>query len=255
MSLKQVVGRAAVEHFWEKFGNHLGLGDVKAATPFVLGLGSGSTVAAFWEELTRSFENRQPKSTQTIIVIPTSIQSRDLVISSCSFTYILGDIEQFPRIDFLVDGFDKIDKQGNMIKGGGAAHVLEKLVALHAAYSLYIGTADKFCQRLGHAQQESIPIEVLPCASACVERTLQSLGGSCVRRSSKGSKMGPTISDNGNILLDWIVPASSPLWEDVQLLDQRVCSLPGVLGCGLFVNLCSRALIIDENGNVSTIKV
>lgn len=255
MSLKQLVGRAAVEYFWEKFGSRLSCENLKDARPFVLGLGSGSTVAAFWEELNRSFKDRHPKLIQRIIVIPTSIQSRDLVISSCSFTYVLGDIEQFPLIDFLVDGFDKIDKGGNMIKGGGAAHVLEKLVALHAAHSLYIGTADKSCQSLGHEQQETIPIEVLPCASAYVERTLQSLGGRCIRRSSKGSKMGPTISDNGNIILDWTLPASSPLWEDVQLMDQRVCSLPGVLGCGLFVNLCSRALIIDKDGNVRTIKV
>lgn len=253
MSPKQLVGRAAAEHFWGEFRDRLEGEDIDGAVPLVLGLGSGSTVAAFWQELARLLQDRRSKPARRIVVVPTSMQSRDLILSSGLATCVLGDIEQFSHIDFLVDGFDRIDKQGNMIKGGGAAHVLEKLVALHAARSLYVGTADKLCPALGHAQQESIPVEVLACASAYVERSLRSLGGTCVRRASNGGKMGPVISDNGNVILDWTLPAASPLWDNPRLLDQTICSLTGVLGSSLFVGLCSKALVMGENGNMSII--
>lgn len=254
MSSKQLVGRAAAEHCWDRFGDRMS-GEPGAAPPLVLGLGSGSTVAAFWQELVQLLRDRSSQPLRRIVVIPTSMQSRDLVLAADPCVYMLGDIAQFPRIDLLVDGFDRIDEQGNMIKGGGAAHVLEKLVALHSTYSLYIGTADKCCRRLGHDQQELIPLEVLPCASTYVARSLQALGGTCARRVSKGGKVGPVVSDNGNIILDWTLPQGLSLWTDPQRLDQLMCSLTGVLGSGLFVGLCSKALVVDEEGGLRTIGV
>jgi len=242
MEEKLKVASAAVTELW----NHL-QGKASERKRLVVGLGSGSTAEAFWNcfknhELTKRHEGH-------IIVIPTSYQSRELVQGSGE-SFILGDLAQFHSIDTLVDGFDRMDQHGAMIKGGGGAHTQEKLVALKSAYNIYIGTKDKLCDRVG-SKDESVPVEVLPAASQHLLDRLGSMDGTdCRIRACKGGKMWPIISDNGNFIADWSIPAENELWKDLDALDQRICGITGVLGSGLFVGLANCVITVDADGRV-----
>ena len=242
MEGKLKVASVAVAELW----NHLKDKNDECKM-LVIGLGSGSTAEVFWNcfkdhELTRRHEGY-------IIVIPTSYQSRELVRNSKE-RFILGDSTQFHSVDVLVDGFDRIDRHGAMIKGGGGAHIQEKLVALKSAYNIYIGAKDKLCDIVG-CRGESIPIEVLPAAGQHLLDQLATISGTeCRIRACKGGKMWPTISDNGNFIADWNVPAENELWKDLNVLDQWIGGITGVLGSGLFVGLANCVIFVDADGQV-----
>lgn len=57
---------------------------------------------------------------------PAGFQSKQLIIAA---NLTLGDIDQYPRIDVTIDGADEVDTALNCIKGGGACHLREKVLA------------------------------------------------------------------------------------------------------------------------------
>ncbi|PJF18282.1 Ribose-5-phosphate isomerase [Paramicrosporidium saccamoebae] len=123
--------------------------------PFVFGLGTGSTVAEFWPIFHKYLQTTNQKN---VVIIPTSHQSKQLVLSS-SCRYPLVEPQQYPTVDCLVDGFDEIELcQGGMLKGGGGAHTLEKLVAQCSKHTIYIGTYEKVGEKLGN-REVAIPVE------------------------------------------------------------------------------------------------
>ena len=90
----------------------------------LVGLGSGSAVAAFVNELGKRIKNENLK----ISGIPTSMQI-ELIAKSNGI--ILESTELIPKIDIVIDGADQIDKNNIMIKGGGGAHFREKIIEFH----------------------------------------------------------------------------------------------------------------------------
>lgn len=56
-------------------------------------------------------------------------QSKELIVKAGLH---LGDVDQFPVIDITIDGADEVDHQLNVIKGGGACHLREKVIPLRA---------------------------------------------------------------------------------------------------------------------------
>ncbi|KAG2743758.1 nagb/rpia/CoA transferase-like protein [Suillus brevipes Sb2] len=60
------------------------------------------------------------------VFIPTGFQSKELIVMS---NLNLGDVDQFPTIDVTIDGADEVDLDLNCIKGGGACHLREKVLA------------------------------------------------------------------------------------------------------------------------------
>ena len=92
----------------------------------IIGVGTGSTILILMEKL-KTFLALQGYEPHQLIGIPTSTQSSELIID-CGMT--LGSLLQYPTIDFGFDGADEVDSTGHyLIKGGGAAHFQEKLVA------------------------------------------------------------------------------------------------------------------------------
>ena len=86
----------------------------------VLGFGSGSTVAPLAGMLGRLYA--------TIKAVPTSQQSLQLILQNCPEHY--QPLELTDEVDVTIDGADVVDlKRKIIIKGGGAAHVQEKIVA------------------------------------------------------------------------------------------------------------------------------
>ena len=91
----------------------------------VVGLGTGSTAAYFVEELGRRIAEEQLEITGVTTSNVTSSQARALGIP-------LASIDEVDYVDLTVDGADEIDSSLNGIKGGGAALLMEKIVATYS---------------------------------------------------------------------------------------------------------------------------
>lgn len=195
----------------------------------VVGLGSGSTLAYFIEEL----GVRRRRGRLHIVGVPTSYQARFLA-KECGIP--LYDPIDIDSVAIAVDGADEVDPSGNLIKGAGGAHVIEKLVAACAKRFVVVVDESKQVTTLG--ERTSVPVEVIMPALSFVMRRLLELGGQPTIRTGKG-KLGPVISDLGHPIID---VAFGPI-ADVIRLDQQLNNLPGVLGHGLFVGMTDQVII------------
>ena len=187
----------------------------------VVGLGTGSTVA--WT--IKRLGERVRDEGLDFWGVPTSFQAENLAIAS---GIKLTTLNSHPVLDLAIDGADQVDHKLYVIKGGGAAHTREKVVACSARRFVIVADESKYAELLTW----SVPVEVLPFALRLVERRLVELGGKPVLRLGK-MKDGPVITDNGNIVMD----VDFGVIEDPQGLAARISPIPGVVEHGIFDNL------------------
>ena len=198
-------------------------------TGTVVGLGSGTTLAYAIQELGRRVQAGRLR----IVGVPTSYQARLLGLES---GIQLRDSMDVDAIDITLDGADEVDPKGNLIKGGGAAHCTEKVVAAMSKRLVIIVDETKIVQQLG--TRFAVPVDVFPAGLAFAMRCLRDIGGQPAIRFGKG-KIGPVISDLGNIVVDVkFAPMADPT-----RLDQQINAIPGVVGHGLFIGLCNQVVI------------
>lgn len=195
----------------------------------VVGLGSGTTLAYAIRELGLRVRDGRLK----IVGVPTSYQARLLAVENGIPIRESMDVDS---IDITIDGADEIDPPGNLIKGGGAAHCTEKVVAAASRRLIIIVDESKIVTQLG--TKFAVPVDVFPAGLALAMRRLRDLGGQPAVRTGPG-KIGPTISDLGNIVVDVRFPGIA----DPADLDCRINAIPGVVGHGLFVGMCSQAIV------------
>ncbi len=202
---------------------------------FVVGLGSGSTAAFAIEALGERIKSEKLR----VLGIPTSYQAFLLAVD-CRIP--VTTLDEHPEIDVTIDGADQITPELNLIKGMGAALAREKIVAAASKLNIIIADEKKKVNRLGENSQ-SVPIEVLPFAISLAKRKIIGAGGKPVVREGKG-KLGPVITDNGNVILD------SYFGEIVRPdeLEVKVKMIPGVVETGFFVGLTDIAYIGASNG-------
>lgn len=105
--------------------------------------------------------------------IPTGFQSKELIVKA---GLNLGDVDQFPSIDVTIDGADEVDSDLNAIKGGGACHLREKVLAEAAQDFILVADSRKDSKLLGEKWKRGVPIEVAPFAWAKVMRNIQKMG-------------------------------------------------------------------------------
>lgn len=105
--------------------------------------------------------------------MPTGFQSKELIVKG---GLNLGDVDQFPLIDVTLDGADEVDDALNAIKGGGACHLREKVLAEAATEFVLIADARKNSKVLGSMWKQGVPVEVAPFAWASVLQKLQKMG-------------------------------------------------------------------------------
>ncbi len=146
-------------------------------------------------------------------------------------------LDEHPVIDVTIDGADQLTPELFLIKGGGAALAREKIVASASKLNVIIADETKKVKLLGENNQ-FVPIEVLPFALPIVKETIVAMGGKPVVREGKG-KLGPTITDNGNAVIDAyfgeiVNPAE---------LAVKVKMIPGVVETGFFIGLTDIAYI------------
>ena len=197
---------------------------------FVVGLGSGSTAAlaiqALGEKIKREHLN--------VLAVPTSYQA---FLLAAKHGIAVTTLEEHGVIDVTIDGADQIDPKRNLIKGMGAALAREKIVASASKQNIIIADESKKVNALGE-NGHPVPIEVLPFAIALAKRRIEAVGGTAVLREGKG-KVGPVITDNGNVVLDAVFGVIRNAAE----LEVRLKMIPGVVETGLFICLATTAYI------------
>jgi len=208
---------------------------------FIVGLGSGSTAAFAIEEL----GERIKKEKISIMGIPTSYQAFLLAVE-CGIP--ITTIDEHPLIDVTIDGADQSTLELNLIKGMGAAMAREKIVAAASELNVIIVDQQKKVKLLGENGQV-VPVEVLPFAISLVKKKLADIGGKTNLREGKG-KLGPTITDNGNAILDTAFGAI----ENPAELAVKIKMIPGVVETGLFIDLTDIVYVGSTDGSVEKIE-
>lgn len=208
----------------------------------VLGLGSGSTAALMIQELGAKLRRGELKD---IVGVTTSFQGEVL---AAELGIPLQSLNAVARIDLAIDGADEVDPALQLIKGGGACHVQEKLVACRADRFVVVVDASKLVDTLNLGFL--LPVEVLPGAWRQVKGQLGEMGGDAQLRMAV-RKAGPVVTDQGNLVLDVTFAGGIP---DPLGLEKDINNLPGVLENGLFVNLTDQVLVGEIADGVVSVR-
>ena len=213
----------------------------------ILGLGSGSTAALMIEALALKIKSGEIKD---IVGVTTSFQGEVL---ASELGIPLKSLSAVSEIDLAIDGADEVDNKFQLIKGGGACHVQEKLVAAIANKFIVVVDSTKLVEKLN--LNFKLPVEVLPSAWKQVQKALLDLGGKGDLRMAQ-KKAGPIVTDQGNLILDLTFRNGI---NQPELLESQINNIPGVLENGLFVNLADEVLVgkveNDEVGFESISKI
>lgn len=201
-----------------------------------VGLGTGSTIAY----AIRALGRRVREEGLRIQGVSTSFASERLAREVGIPRTTLDDVE---RLDLALDGADEVDSHFNLIKGGGAAHTREKVVARQAERFVVLIDPSKQVEQLGRAMP--VPVEVLPMAATPTMRVLERLGAVPELREAE-CKDGPVITDQGF----WVIDAHFEGIDRLRALDRALNDLPGVLGHGLFLGMATDVLIGRSSGEV-----
>ena len=203
----------------------------------ILGLGSGSTAALMIKSLADEIHSGKLKN---IRGVATSFQSEVLALE---LGIPLIDLASVSQIDLAIDGADEVDPGFQLIKGGGACHVREKLVASKAQQLLIVVDETKMVQNLN--KSFPLPVEVLPNAWKYVKDRISEMNGcSTLRMATK--KAGPVVTDQGNLILDVLFNDGIKNPKDI---ERSINNIPGVLENGLFVDITDKVFVgkIENN--------
>ncbi len=199
-----------------------------------IGLGTGSTVFFFIERLIQ-----RCKEGLKIRAIASSEQSFQQAKAG---KIPMLDIDTVTALDLAIDGADEIDPQKRMIKGGGGAHVREKIVATMSHEMIVIIDESKLVTALG---KHKLPVEVLPFARNAILHHIDKAGYQGeFRKKTDGSLFA---TDNGNFLIDIHFDT---LRKNPEQDHETLLHVPGVVDTGFFFNLAGRVIVGFDDGRV-----
>lgn len=193
----------------------------------VVGLGTGSTSAHVVRLL-----GERVRAGLAVTAVPTSEATRALAEHEGIPLVALDDVA---AVDVTIDGADEIDPALDVVKGGGAALLHEKIVWAASRRCVVIADAGKRVARLGTVP---LPVEVIPLGWRHVARRLEALGARVARREVHGLAHA---TEEGNYILDGRFPAI----DDAAALGRAIRAITGVVEHGLFVGMASVAVIGD----------
>ena len=207
----------------------------------IVGLGSGSTAAIMIKTLANKIKAGELKN---IRGVPTSFQSEVLALE---LGIPLIDLASVSQIDLAIDGADEVNPDYQLIKGGGACHVREKLVASKADKLLIVVDQTKLVENLNEVFP--LPVEVLPSAWKQVKDVIEKMDAKCNLRMAE-KKAGPIVTDEGNLILDVLFNGGIKNPKKIELL---INNIPGVLENGLFIDLTDKVLVGKIVNNQTTV--
>jgi ribose 5-phosphate isomerase A len=184
-----------------------------------VGLGTGSTVA----HLLPALAARGLRGVRCAATSPATERA------ARALGLVVLTLDELGTLDIAIDGADQIDPRGWLIKGGGAAHTREKIVAAAARRFVVIASAEKAVPAL----MAPVPVEILRFGS---HATLSAIAPAQLR------EVPP--SPDGNLIADYLGPV-----EDPERLSARLSATPGLVEHGLFApSMVSDILIAGADG-------
>ncbi len=207
-----------------------------------IGLGTGSTAMP---AVRRLAERIADGTLSDIKAVATSFQTKIACENLSIPVYSMNSRETEGELDLAIDGADEISPEKNLIKGGGAALLLEKIVAYNAKIFAVVADESKAVPHLG--TKFPLPVEVIPEARIPVANAIRKLGAAVHLREGI-RKAGPVITDNGNIILDllWDTPPDPAAMED------ELNKITGVVENGLFTR--SKPIVFIAAGTNTVIE-
>jgi ribose 5-phosphate isomerase A len=202
-----------------------------------LGLGTGSTAARFVDLV-----GQKVKAGLKLRCVPTSEATR---AQAERLGIPLITLDQQPYLDLTVDGADELDGDLRLIKGGGGALLIEKIVATASGRMVVIADASKQVAALG---KFPLPIEVVRFGLGATRNMIEVLAADAgcrgeIRQRYKPDNQ-PFMTDSGNFILDCAF-GSIP---EPEALDEALKLIPGVVENGLFLGIADAAIIAGPGG-------
>ena len=194
----------------------------KISKETVLGIGTGSTVNFFIEELGNLKHHFKG-------VVSSSNASSEILINKGIEVFSLNDVNE---VEFYIDGADEVTPENFLIKGGGGAHTREKIVAAASNEFICIIDKTKLVNKLGAFP---LPLEVIPESRSMVARKIIAMGGRPVYRNN-------FLTDQKNHILDiHEIDISDPV-----KLEKILNNIPGVVDNGIFANNKPEIVLISD---------
>jgi ribose 5-phosphate isomerase A len=200
----------------------------------VVGLGHGSTAAFALQRIAELLREGQLRD---VLGVPCS---RRVGQEAQRLGIPLTTLEEHPTVDLTIDGADEVDPHLNLIKGGGGAHLREKIVAQASRREVIVIDKSKLSPVLG--TYWGVPVEVTPFGWRSQFLFLESLGAQALLRTT--AEGTPIKTDQGNFILDCNF---GPITEPAKLaaeLDRRA----GVVEHGLFLGLATDVIVAGDEG-------
>lgn len=154
-------------------------------------------------------------------------------------------LEEAGWLDLTIDGADEFDANLNLVKGGGAALLREKIVAAASDRMVVIADPSKEVEALGAFP---LPVEVVPfgwnATKTLLEEALAGLGAAAPEARLRARNGGPLVTDGGHYLLDLHLGRIDNPWRTSIVINQ----IPGVVENGLFVDICDAVVVGRADG-------
>ena len=228
---KALVGKEAIDSLIEKGLIFSGM---------KIGLGTGSTAMPAVSRLAERIKDGTLKDIKAVATsFQTSIACEELGIP----VFSMNAKEIGGKLDLAIDGADEINPDKQLIKGGGAALLLEKIVAYNAKTFVIVADSSKTVPSIG--TKFALPVEIIAEARTSVFAALQNLGASCTLRQGV-KKAGPVITDNGNLIADivWQTP------PDAAKMESEINKIVGVVENGFFTANKPIVYVAQADGTV-----
>lgn len=205
-----------------------------------IGLGTGSTAMPAVKRLA---ERIKDGTLQDIKAVATSFQTTIACEELGIPVFSMNAKEIGGHLDLAIDGADEVNPSKQLIKGGGGALLIEKIVAYNADAFVIVADQSKEVSSIGTGF--AVPVEIVAEARVTVTNALAKLGASCVLRQGV-RKAGPVITDNGNLILDI-------LWKEVPDaagMEDEINRIVGVVENGFFCKTVPTVFTAYEDGRV-----
>lgn len=200
----------------------------------VVGLGTGSTAVYMVEALAKRVEAEN----LTIECVATSNATFNL---AKSLGLNIKELSEVDEIDLTIDGADEVSPDFQGIKGGGAAHLFEKIVAIRSKKNIWIVDDSKLVDQLGAFP---LPVEVVKFGSDYLFKSFEKEGyHPSFRLDDAGERL---LTDSGNYVIDLALEVI----EDPKALAKELKAKVGVVEHGLFIDIVDQVLVGSETGEV-----